>query len=427
MQYSQFTPYSFYEAYFAKRKLQKLTNKKLIYTTNLTMPHCDLSANTIYLPFVHPLTLKDLKILLKHEELHFKYTKYTPDIFILSNNLQRPAATVHKALNYLEDMYINKHISRNDLERIIKKIGHEKHITLFYHYKDDERKEAIEYMKEIGELKEDINVDEAVELFNEAIEKREKYDSLEEFVKNEEELVSKIIELYNDTNELVGSGPTPQSNTSVPPDFDLLKKFNKILRRFRTITRETIYEEKMYGKRINRKFIETPVCIKPFVHKYDKTTVHKPNILMLIDTSGSMHGRPMAIAKALVMSILQNCNAKAIFHGQYIHAVVTEPSQVKYIPADGDDDFNTLRVEEAKKYNPDIFILISDNIIDKQEALNLYDYVKSINANKKYYLVTCDDDPYDYKFFDEVMKRIIVETDEDKFIEFLKKLVAQYV
>ena len=405
-------PFPFSKSFLMKKKLQKLTDKKIIYTTSRNA-YCNLNTKKIFLPFVEPLEYDDLKTLLEHEEKHFSITKCPAKIPKTINIVK-----AQRVLNYLEDMVVNKHLKREKLERIFKKLSAEREqLTLWLHYDNKEKLNIIRKLKRLNVFR-DIPDEEIVSTIDETIKEREKYDSVRDFVTYSPETFRKYYELFSDNYDDTGDGPCVYEERYNLPDWDLMKKFEKLIKNLKTVSMEEYRDETFIGHRINRKFFEDISCIKPFNKKTIITSVNLPKIVILLDCSGSMVGYPEKVAKSFIVACLRHLETVLVAHNQYYTNIVKNPETAVKLPMTGDEHFHKL---QPKQYSCDIFVVITDMNINDREAKGLKEFGEKVSAKRKYILCVDPEHYSSYPELDNIYRRVAIDTSE-KFLQFVKHL-----
>ena len=411
---TDFKPFSFTKSFIIKRKLQKLTDKRIIYQYNIKTAYCNLKTNTIYLPFVEPLEFSDLKILLEHEKKHFEITKKVAKLRADVNLVK-----AQKVLNLLEDIIINESISRKRLETVFKKLRADtEQLTLWQHFDDKEKITMTNKLKRAGIFK-DIDTEKIIDTIDKTVKIRKEYSSLHDFVSCKYSTFKEYYNLFDDSvSDDPGDGPGEYDLHYNLPDWDLMKKFEKLIKNLKTVSTEEYRDETFVGHRINRKFFEDISCIKPFTKKTTVTSVNLPKIVILLDCSGSMAGYSEKVAKSFIVACLRHLDATLIAHNQYYTNVIKNPETAIKLPMTGDEHFHKL---QPQQYSCDIFIVITDVDISEEEARGLKEFGEKVSAKRKYIL--CVDSDY-YSAHDELDKtftRVLID-DTAKFIEFVKKL-----
>jgi len=412
-------PFSYAKSYIFKQALSKATPRRLYYQHDRAA-YSDLYSNKIYLPFIEPLDLGDLKVLLKHEEGHFSITKDEAVIPIGSVNLSK----AKKVLNVLEDILVNESISRNRLERVFKKLsGESMQVTLWNQYSRDEKEKVVNKLK--GKLFKDIDTQKIIETIEKTVEIRKKYDRVSKFVSHDFNAFKEFYDVFAEEmpKDVPGNGPAKYTESFRMPNPELVKKFRKIFQNLKINVEEITNKEQFYGKRINRKYLEDAMCIKPFLQRVTSHSLLRPKVLVLLDCSGSMQGKPEIKAKSFITACLDSLDCKIIGHNQYYHVVTGNTEEVNKLPMTGDEHFNTLKPED---YSCDVFVTVTDMNIDESEAQGLLEFGKHVKAKYKYLLV-CSHEYYTrYQSLNEIFKRYFVG-DSNHYIEFAKKLANKLV
>jgi len=411
-------PFGYAKSYIFKQALSKLTPHTLHYQHDRSA-YSDLRNGRIYLPFIEPLDLGDLKVLLEHEEGHFKITK---DEAIIPTGINLNKA--RKVLNVLEDILVNESISRSRLERVFKKLGGESlQVTLWNQYRKDEKEKVVKRLK--GKLFKNLDTKEIIDTIEETVKSRKKYDRVSKFVSYDYSMFDRFYKIFKEEmpNDLPGNGPGRYDILHYLPDPELVKKFKKIFQNLKVNVEEIANKEQFYGKRINRKYVEDVVCIKPFIQRVTSQAFLRPKVLLLLDCSGSMHGKPEIKAKSFITACLETLDCKVIGHNQYYHIITDNKEEVIKLPMTGDENFNKLKPED---YNCDVFVTVTDLNIDSAEAKGLLEFGKHIKAKYRYLLICSSEYYSSYPILNEVFRRYFVG-DSKQYIEFAKKLANNLV
>jgi len=412
-------PFGYTKAYIFKKHLSKLIPYNLKYHHGRTA-FSDLSSKTIYLPFVEPLDLKDLKILLEHEAKHFEITK-EPIKVTKSHDLNK----VKLAANVLEDIIVNETLSRKDLETVFKKLNAPSlQLTLWQHYNSEEKIKVVKKAKQNKVLKDSISDEEIIKTIDETVKTRKKYNSAKDFEWMKPALFKKYCDLFEKPPvDSPGDGPAEMDYKGRPPDYNLVKQFERLLKAWRVKTEDSFRTEEFIGKRLNRKFIENLTHWKPFIKQYEIRTIKKPKVLILLDCSGSMGGAVEIIAKSFITACLRTIDCKVIAHNQYYHLITNIPEELAKLPMDGDECFDKLSPQEFKC---DVFMVVTDINISPSESEGLYNFAQSIRATHKYLLGCSAVHFNNHLHLNRVFKRYYVRN-ASQFAEFAKKLVGQFI
>ncbi len=440
--------YQFYEQYFIRKKLINLAKKEgvdvKIYGSNADISYVDLDVNKVFLPFLKKYSFGDLKILFQHELLHIKKSKK----MFISDEYE-----FNYVNNLIEDIYINQFINKNKLISIFKKISKDKNdfenmkILLWKHLNEDEKDKLLEKLEKSEVI---IEKEKVKRLLEKILEERENHESNFEFNQINGHLVKQLASLFriatpqnyqdnkNGKNKnvvptglqnILSNGPSnfPSSYANLP-DFELLKKISKLINNLKSYSEVQVQYKKFYGKKINRKYVEDLTEIYPFKQKNTFVDVKKPNIIIILDCSGSMQGEPEKRAKAFIVPVLQKLNATLIAKNQYYTKITKNPQEAMKLYMEGDDDFDELP-EKLKKYGywpikTDILISVSDLEISRSEIEGLNNVIEQINARKKYLL--CVNEENMDKYEDIVKIPRISISDNEKMLNFVKKLTGQY-
>jgi len=411
-------PFGYAKSYIFKQALNKATPHQVIYHHNVGA-YSDLKRGKIYLPFIEPLDLGDLKVILKHEEGHFKITKDEAIIPLTMNIIK-----ARKVLNILEDILVNEEMSKNKLEKVFKKMGGESlQITLWKHYSKKEKEKLINKLK--GKLFKYMDTEKITKTIEETVKDRKSFDSVNKFVSSHFSVFEKFYDIFENElpKDIPGSGPGDYTRNYCLPDPKLVKKIEKILKNLKVNLEEITHKEHLYGKRINRKYFEDILCIKPFIQQEAKQVFLRPKVLILLDCSGSMLGQPEVKAKSFIEACLNTLDCKVIGHNQCYHVITDNKEEINKLPMTGDEWFNKLKPED---YSCDVFVVMTDLNIDNGEADGLFDFGKSVKAKYKY-LLCCSLEHYlNYDNLNAVFKRYYVGKPK-QYIEFAKKLANNLI
>ena len=411
-------PFGYAKSYIYKQALNRLS-PYFVHYQHERAAYSDLMSNIIYLPFIEPLDFGDLKVLLEHEEGHFKITKEDAKVPVSLD-----ITKARKVLNILEDMLVNESIPRNRLERVFKKLGGESlQITLWSQYSKDEKERVVNRLK--GKLFKDLDTKEIIKTIETTIKDRKSFDGVNRYVNTHFEKFKKFYNIFKSDlpRDIPGNGPAEYNSGYYLPDVGLTNKFRKIFQNLKVDVEYIGNKEQFYGKRINRKYLESLVCLKPFLQRVSSHIFSRPKVLLLLDCSGSMIGQPEIKAKSFIAACLDTLDATLIGHNQYYHVVTKNKTEASKLPMTGDECFDKLKPED---YSSDVFVVISDLDISRGEARGLLRFGKHVKAKYKYLLV-CSTDYYSaYPSLNEVYKRHFVG-DPKQYIEFAKKLTNNLV
>lgn len=411
-------PFGYAKSYMFKQALSKASPHQIVYHHGIGA-YSDLKSGKIFLPFVEPLDLGDLHTLLEHEEGHFKITK---DEAVIP--LAMDIAKARKVLNVLEDILVNEKMSKGRLEKVFKKLGGESlQITLWEHYSEGEKKKLVNKLK--GKLFKDMDTKEIIKTIKDAVEVRKSFDSVGKFVRTHYRVFKRLYDVFIDDlpDDIPGPGPGKYLENHHLSNRELVKKIKKMLINLKVNSEEFARKEQYYGKRINRKYFEDVMCIKPFIQQDSRHVFLRPKVLILLDCSGSMMGQPEIRAKSFIEACLDTLDCTVIGHNQCYHVVTNDKKEVNELPMTGDEWFDKLK---PKDYSCDVFVVVTDLHIDDDEAKGLFEFGKFMKAKYKYLLGCSFEHYYKHKFLNAVFKKYYVGNYE-QYIEFAKKLANKLV
>jgi len=425
---NSFRPYDFVDEYFATRRLERSLRKKghtfeKIYPSSGIEAFSNLYSGAIYLPFKYPFDMFDLETLLNHEVGHFEITQEPAEINVMQFDFEK----ANTAMNIIEDILVNGELPRRSLERVNKKYtGEKSSLTLWEHYTKEERKKVIEMWIEHGILKEG-EIEEIYNVIEKTIKKRKKYDSAKEFYeKNEKGVFTDFYNLLTDSPKAPGIGDGPATMMEKPNHRNerLFKELDKIFRRFNTQRVVEQLEESFIGSRISRRYVESPFELYPFVKNKEKIAIEKPQILGVMDCSGSMVGKAEILAKTFLEALVANTDASIIAMNEDYHRLVKSIMEIETLVMGDDEGFEELpsvAFELGVQPKADIFLIITDMVLATNELEGLDYFGSKVKASRKYLLCVEASRVFEHEEYFKDFKRIPFEKAENA-IELAKRL-----
>jgi len=431
-----FLPY--YQRYFVKKKIEKYIKEKYgeeskykIVLPNITYSTSCPITKTILLPPLANVSTITLKILADHEAEHIKMRReYMRDYRYLKKYAMLNVAEL--VMHIIEDNVINeglKEIGTNE-GRIRKAMDDFGFGGLSYLSLIEDREKKIKvinnYIKS-GLFKEEAKAEEIDELISTLVSKLKR--SVRDTIESEE-----FRRLYNLINtkshtrtsrddvmdstiskgaklHLKGHGISYDSGYSLP-NFKYVQRIRQIIKRLKVVREEEKEITQFYGKKLNRAYIHNDIEYKPFINKFHRLSINNPKILMLIDFSGSMCGEHEKIAKTFAVAIMQEFNNAVVIASQHVMnpiiKVVNTTNELINLYPTGDEGFDSLsEFFSENRYlmnDAEMFVLISDLIIDDEELDGLLNTVGKLKIPKVVAWTTYEEEEGEIKYTIEKLK-----------------------
>lgn len=453
-----FLPY--YQRYFLKRKIEKYikdtygekSGYKIVFPNITYSTSCPIT-KTILLPPLANISLNTLKILAEHEADHIRMRgEFLYDYDYLKRYPMLNVAEL--VMHIIEDNVINKGLmkdghSKGSICKVMDEFGFK---GLSYLSLIDDKEERLKIIKNYiksGLFKKDAKAEEIDKLI-ETLVRKLKRNTREAITSEEFKRLYKLINVKSKVDSDGAHNPTCGAKYHLKshgisydsgrrlPDFKYVQKIRQIIRRLKVIREEEKENTQFYGKKLNRAYIHSDTEYKPFINKMHKVSISNPKILVLVDFSGSMVGEHEKIAKTFTVAIMQEFSNSVVitsqYHGNPLIKVVNTTNELINMYATGDEGFDSLEwfFNENRELlsNAEMFVLISDLVIDSSELKGLLNTVGKLRIPKMVGWTIYKDEDDETKYVIKKLKsnkfKIYRITEMHDTVELAKRMLNLY-